>query len=87
MHVKGRKGTPSLVDSIVCVILDKQAQGESSVSLGVIHHAVEEKLGYTVSSSSIRAAIYKSSGIFSLDKKIGRRAFYTLAASLEDDEL
>ena len=86
MHTKGRKGMPSILDTIV-IVLDEQAKrGEPSMSLSVIRLSVEERMGYPVSNSSVRSTIYKSTGVFTRDKKVGRAVFYKLS-SIEEEVL
>lgn len=80
MHVKGRKGMPSILDTIVCVLDEQTKLGEPSMSLSAIRQAVEERMGYPVASSSVRSVIYKSEDVFTQDKKVGKAVFYRLSS-------
>lgn len=83
MYAKGRKGKPSILDTIVFVLEEQSSMGEESMSLAAIHTAVQKQMGYPVSSSSVRSAIYKSNGVFTPDKRVGRSVFYKLASGNE----
>ena len=83
MYAKGRKGKPSILDTIVSVLEEQAKLGETSMSLSSIREVVEKRMGYAVSSSSVRSAIYKSDGVFTQEKRVGRSVFYKLASENE----
>lgn len=78
MYAKGRKGSASIVDTMVNCLRSRHRNDEVAVSLRQLTEDVRCNLGFKVPDSSVRAAIYKNRRLFVLVKRENRQAYYAL---------
>lgn len=79
MYARGRKGSASIIDVMVQCLRLRHGNGEDATSLKQLVIDVRKELGFAVSDSTVRAAIYKHRVLFVLVKRYQRQAFYALS--------
>jgi len=83
LYAKGRKGSASILDTIVKCMRLRHNKGQDSISLKKLSQDVRSNLGIYVPDSSIRAAIYKHPQLFVRAKR-SRQAYYALSEYSEN---
>lgn len=78
LYAKGRKGSASILDTIVKCMRLCHSRGQDSISLKKLSQDVQSNLGFPVPDSSIRATIYRHPQLFVRAKR-SRQAYYALS--------